>query len=103
MVVEEANREYNNHLHFELVSLTRPDVTSCLLIAANIVELASEYYYRHLPPQNGLMVFAPGCFASKMEIAPLMTGKYTSLKSITAEHDEFLFDVDHTNQNLRVD
>ena len=59
MAVEEVNKLYGDVVRFEVVPLSRPEITSCVGVTNNVVDLATEYYYRKLPSQNSLMTVAP--------------------------------------------
>ena len=57
--VEEANNQYENCLHFELDSVTRQDITSCVTFTANVADLAASFYYRTIHSRKTLIIISP--------------------------------------------
>ncbi|GAV07039.1 hypothetical protein RvY_16927 [Ramazzottius varieornatus] len=61
MAAEEVNSLYRNRLRFDLVVLTHPDILSCESSTSNVVDQATEFYYRDQHAgKNVLVSISPG-------------------------------------------
>ena len=47
MAIAKANALYHERLNIQLVPMSRPDLTSCVAVAANVVDMSTAVYYNN--------------------------------------------------------